>query len=1108
VIESRGSSATWIATLGTAALSLALLGPAPRAFADPEPASPSESSGSSLRRSAKTRPHARVADEATLTEAARLDVEAAIAAETDLPASEQRLDAALGTIPAFDHDARAFGTADGRVCILALDDFTLRSRHSANGGGVFGTEVVVAGGAGQPAVKQYAARRGADGSVYVGLLVADLSGGVGLHFVRSDDTCQTWNTPLAIVAFGNATHGVRSVAIATGASGVAAIIYRGDLGFDPYVVATTNSGGSWTTPVRVDAGVAVRTFASVAVDIAIEPTSGTIHAVYSQDRGSGSSIWRARSTDGGLSFSVEVSFDSILGSGQADSLHPDVEVASDGSILVAFWDSIGTDRIYVVRSIDGGTVYTNVLNLALGGTNISTAPVVATATGTSTVLVLWVNHLKELRVARSATNGSAFDAPLALVATAAGSPVGILEHTQIAVTRTAAGNWAVGWSDDRSDTYAGMKTDVFVRSSSNDGVTWDTEQRVDSDAAGAAPSPIADLVANGADALFVLFQDRRANGGRSADLYVNRSTTASPLAFGTDARADADSTTISVDVNLDPVVTTDGASRVYVAFSAFSTGPESDIYVAASANGGYSFATPVRASAGTAGSIVRVLPRVRALTDGRVYLAYVADNASGQREIRFNRSTDFGATWSATDILLGTVASPQPGYYSFFDRPALQLEALADGTVYVAWSTQTNILLARSLDFGANFFTAADVDQDTRGFNRAPRLCAAGNSLLLVWEGADLAFAFTSVWAVASTDRAATWGTPVQLRPEGLAGGVALPAVACDGAGGAVAVWPDFRSVATLQLFANRFDGATWGGETVVITPGGLDASLPVVALSGASNVVVTYMGSGGGIYASRSTDGGSTFPSFQRLDSAMSQPAAISTQPRICADGGTNMWISWLDESAGLPMLVSRRSPDGGANWDSPLRVDRDLPNGGSSSFYFQYEAATPATLAGAAFFTWAAERDSFLADVLFNVHDIDDSDRDGLTTPGDCNDSDATLLTAPATVAGFRVAKAAGLARLSWTSQSATAGSSTVSDVATGLLSALRSTGTFSAATCLADGIAGTTFDDPGVNPPAGEGRWYLLRMTNGCGTGSFGNSSLVVDPRDALDSGTTCD
>ena len=137
-------------------------------------------------------------------------------------------------------------------------------------------------------------------------------------------------------------------------------------------------------------------------------------------------------------------------------------------------------------------------------------------------------------------------------------------------------------------------------------------------------------------------------------------------------------------------------------------------------------------------------------------------------------------------------------------------------------------------------------------------------------------------------------------------------------------------------------------------------------------------------------------------------------------------------------------------------LRVDRKVPSGGSSSFYFLYDAAFPAVLPGAAFFTWAAERDSFLADALLSAYDTDDLDRDGFLVGSDCDDTNATIGGSPALLPGPSVGKVAGKARLTWTPPAGT-----LTDIAAGLLSSLRSTGNFSGATCLATGIAGTTFD-----------------------------------------------
>jgi hypothetical protein len=105
---------------------------------------------------------------------------------------------------------------------------------------------------------------------------------------------------------------------------------------------------------------------------------------------------------------------------------------------------------------------------------------------------------------------------------------------------------------------------------------------------------------------------------------------------------------------------------------------------------------------------------------------------------------------------------------------------------------------------------------------------------------------------------------------------------------------------------------------------------------------------------------------------------------------------------------------------------------------------------------------------------------------------------------VSGVRVDRISG-ARIHWSSQAMTAGPGVSYDVATGSLSAVLANQTFAAASCLGT-LTGTSIDDP-TAPALGQVLYYLIRAHNSCSAGSYGNSSLLPDPRDGLDGSTVC-
>jgi hypothetical protein len=114
-------------------------------------------------------------------------------------------------------------------------------------------------------------------------------------------------------------------------------------------------------------------------------------------------------------------------------------------------------------------------------------------------------------------------------------------------------------------------------------------------------------------------------------------------------------------------------------------------------------------------------------------------------------------------------------------------------------------------------------------------------------------------------------------------------------------------------------------------------------------------------------------------------------------------------------------------------------------------------------------------------------DSDGDGSPDASDCAPSDPTAWAMPGEIQGLRVDKAPAI-RVSWTSQ----GSGFRYDVSTGTLADLRSSGSVAGASCAANDLASSSWDDSRSGPSAGSGWYYITRSQNACGSGTYGKTS----------------
>jgi hypothetical protein len=132
-----------------------------------------------------------------------------------------------------------------------------------------------------------------------------------------------------------------------------------------------------------------------------------------------------------------------------------------------------------------------------------------------------------------------------------------------------------------------------------------------------------------------------------------------------------------------------------------------------------------------------------------------------------------------------------------------------------------------------------------------------------------------------------------------------------------------------------------------------------------------------------------------------------------------------------------------------------------------------------------------------------LSDADCDGVTNTLDCAPNDATLKHAATEVQNMLLANVGDSAQISWDSQDALNGTGTAYDVVTGLIADLAASRTYALASCAGNNIADTPFADATV-VAQGEIRYWLVRAGNACnvGPGTYGDSSLIPDPRDFLD------
>ncbi|GAA1935616.1 sialidase family protein [Kitasatospora viridis] len=261
------------------------------------------------------------------------------------------------------------------------------------------------------------------------------------------------------------------------------------------------------------------------------------------------------------------------------------------------------------------------------------------------------------------------------------------------------------------------------------------------------------------------------------------------------------------------------------------------IGLAASTNGGNSFATPLTLPGSTGQKGSRTWdPAVTVAPDGTVYASFMTSR-SGQSYPVVDVSTDHGASFRTA----GVIVPPDQGNWG--DRDFIA--AGPDGTLYLTWdygpsaaavtsvcppsgscafaTGDVNAVVQKSTDGGRTWSAMSHISPGypNSGGDSAPVLVEPDGSIDVVYQGYavtnvptdDLTVAYT--YASRSTDGGATWSPPVRIGPD--AGTMNSTEWWIDGAealgpdGTLYATWDTQGSTTDTGWLAYSTDhGATW----------------------------------------------------------------------------------------------------------------------------------------------------------------------------------------------------------------------------------------------------------------------------------------------------------
>ena len=330
---------------------------------------------------------------------------------------------------------------------------------------------------------------------------------------------------------------------------------------------------------------------------------------------------------------------------------PDVAVDSNDTIHVVWDDSSpGNEEIYYRKSEDGGTTWTPAKRLTWTSGN-SERPAMAMDTNNRIHIVYYDDTPgnREIYYKRSADAGATWSTVKRLTWTSGGS-------YDPAIAMDSNDTIHVVWYDDTPG-----NVDIYYKISADGGATWSTVKRLTWTSGGSYDSAIA-IDSN--DTLHVVWDDDTPN----YEIYYRNS------ADGGATWSVVKRLTWTSGASTYPDRAIDSNDTLHIVWYDNTPGNH-EIYYKGSVDGGTTWTAAKRLTWTSGSSFDPVIA-----TDSGTHIHVVwSDYTSGNFEIYYKRSTDAGATWSASKRLTWTSGSSSD--------PAMAIDS--SNTIHVVWNDST-----------------------------------------------------------------------------------------------------------------------------------------------------------------------------------------------------------------------------------------------------------------------------------------------------------------------------------------------------------------------------------------------------------------------------------